>query len=302
MEFELENPLPSLKEHQPDTVPSLFANESDHLPPSHYCYISVRRDAISLILKAQFSCNFDPFVPYLAISYVDRFISKQEIPKQRKPWMVKLLTVSCLSIAAKMMNTELSLSNLQNEGGFIFDTQSVRRMELLILTTLDWQMRPITPFSFLYFFLSLFDLRHPPLIKSLEDRASEFIYKSHYEMKVSAYKPSIVAASALLCASQELLPLEFPCFRAAIASCEYVNKEKLLKCLTVMEEIAMDINESTFDRLLCSTPTESQTTSTSNNTTLITEEIRDNNNIIRRRKLHGFCPDPVANISPTQPC
>lgn len=48
------------------------------------------------------------------------------------------------------------------------------------------------------------------------------------EMKVLEYKPSIIAASALLCASQVLFPMEFPCFRAAIASSEYVNKVRII--------------------------------------------------------------------------
>ncbi|KAF7149589.1 hypothetical protein RHSIM_Rhsim02G0118700 [Rhododendron simsii] len=255
MEFELENPLTSLKEHQPDTVPALFADECHHIP-SHYFshssksrdfYISVRREAISFILKIQ-----------------------------RNRWIVKLLTISCLSIAAKMKNTELLLSDLQRDDeGFISDAKSICRMELLVLSTLNWRMRPVTPFSFLHFFLSSFELRHPLSIESLKDRASEFIFKSHYEMKVLEYKPSIIAASALLCASQVLFPMEFPCFRAAIASCEYVNKEKLLSCLAIMEETeVMDTNESQFDavasgiktpvsvldRLLCFTPTQSETT------------------------------------------
>ncbi|KAG5561461.1 hypothetical protein RHGRI_004492 [Rhododendron griersonianum] len=163
MEFELENPLTSLKEHQPDTVPALFADECRHIP-SHYFshssksrdfYISVRREAISFILKAQFSCNFDPFIPYLAISYIDRFISKQEIPR--------------------------------DDEGFISDAKSIRRMELLVLSTLNWRMRPVTPFSFLHFFLSSFELRHPLSIESLKDRASEFIFKSHYGNQIALF-------------------------------------------------------------------------------------------------------------------
>lgn len=70
-----------------------------------------------------------------------------------------------------------------------------------------------------------------------------------------------------------------------------------MSCLAIMEEIeAMDINESQFDavasgtktpvsildRLLCCTPTQSETTATSSST-MITE--RDS--IIKRRKISG---------------
>ncbi|XP_057488421.1 putative cyclin-D6-1 isoform X2 [Actinidia eriantha] len=232
MEFELENPLTSFEEHQFDTIPALFANESDHMPSHYFSHglksndfrISVRREAISLIFKNEGSS-----------------------------WITRLLAISCLSLAAKMKNTGLSISDLQRDEGFVCDSKSIRRMELLILTTLNWKMRSITPFSFFYFFISLFDLEDPPLIQSLRDRASEILFRSHYEIKILEYKPSIIAASALLCASQELFPLQFPCFRAAIASCEYVNKEKLLNCSILMEEMGMDRYKSTFDSVCNST-------------------------------------------------
>lgn len=32
-----------------------------------------------MVHQAQFSCNFDPFVSYLAVNYMDRFVSKQDI-------------------------------------------------------------------------------------------------------------------------------------------------------------------------------------------------------------------------------
>jgi len=44
------------------------------------------------------------------------------------------------------------------------------------------------------------------------------------EIKLLEYKPSIIAASALLSASHELFTLQFTSFKASILSCEYVNK------------------------------------------------------------------------------
>lgn len=139
----------------------------------------------------------------------------------------------------------------QKDEGFIFDAQRIHRMELLILSTLNWRMRSITPFSFVYFFISLFELKDPALTKALKDRATELIFKARdgkigyrffklifeearflrniivvyiAEIKLLEYKPSIIAASALLCASYELFPLQFSSFKAAISSCEYINQ------------------------------------------------------------------------------
>jgi cyclin D6 len=51
-------------------------------------------------------------------------------------------------------------------------------MELLILDTLDWRMRSITPFSFVRFFISLSQLKDPALTQTLKDRATEIIFKA----------------------------------------------------------------------------------------------------------------------------
>ncbi|KAJ4975730.1 hypothetical protein NE237_000836 [Protea cynaroides] len=255
-DFDLENPLTSFPEHQSDTMPALFAAESDHMPCDYYFRsikttdldVSARREVVSLILQAQFSCRFDPLIPYLAVNYLDRFIARQGMP-QGNPWILQLIAMACLSLAAKMKKTDFSLDDFQNGEGFIFDTNTLQRMELLILGALKWRMRSITPFSFLHFFLSLFKLKDPPLRDALKARATEIIFKAQNEMKLLEFKPSIIAASALLSASHELFPMQFPCFRKAISSCVYVNKESLFDCCNVMQAIVMDGYESVFDRV-----------------------------------------------------
>lgn len=44
------------------------------------------------------------------------------------------------------------------------------------------------------------------------------------EIKLLEFKPSIIAASALLMASHELFPLQFPSFETSILCCRHVNK------------------------------------------------------------------------------
>lgn len=113
MEFDLEDPLVSLEEEQPFTVSELFASESDHMPSPNYLSLTHFHvfcfEAISLILQVklclcnrfispsfvshllhfvmflqvQLSYKLDPFVAYLAINYMHRFMSSQEIPVSR---------------------------------------------------------------------------------------------------------------------------------------------------------------------------------------------------------------------------
>lgn len=58
MEFDLENPLTSFKEHQTDTIRSLFADESHHMPSlsstANDYFVSLRGKAISLILQVKY--------------------------------------------------------------------------------------------------------------------------------------------------------------------------------------------------------------------------------------------------------
>ncbi|EOX99264.1 Cyclin [Theobroma cacao] len=253
MEFDLENPLTNFNDFCPGTtIPSLFLVESHHMPKENYVKtlkardldISVRRGAISLI--SQLSCKSSPFLSYLAVNYLDRFLSIQGIP-QPKTWVLRLLAISCVSLAAKMKKTEFSIAHFQGDGGFIFDAQTIERMEYLILGALKWRMRSITPFSFISFFISFFKLKDPPLRQALKARALEIIFKSQTDVKLLVFKPSITAASALLSASHELFPLQFPCFRKAISSCSYVNKDNMLECYNSMQDIAKEGYESIFD-------------------------------------------------------
>ncbi|THG22384.1 putative cyclin-D6-1 [Camellia sinensis] len=249
MDFDLENPLSTFS----DSISSLFHVESDHMPSQNYSQsllkstdfdLSVRSQAVSLILH--FSCNFDPFLSYLAINYLDRFLSTQCV-SLGKPWVVRLLAVSCVSLGLKMRETECSVIDIQHDGGFIFDTQTIQRMEMLILGALQWRMRSVTPFSFINFFISLFKFKDSPLIQALKARATEIIFKAQNDIMMLEFRPSIIAASALLSASHELFPLQCPSFRVAISNCSYVNKDELFNCCNLMQDIAMDGYESVLE-------------------------------------------------------
>ncbi|KAF9670879.1 hypothetical protein SADUNF_Sadunf13G0115000 [Salix dunnii] len=258
MDFSLENPLANSHEFHFHTIPSdLFLIESDHMPSKVIREIidfdeSIRREAVSSVLRV--SCNFDPSLSYLAVNYLDRFLSSQGIPKP-KPWLFRLLAVACVSLAAKMKEAEFCISDIQGDGGFLFDTETIQKMEVLILGALNWRMRSVTPFSFISFFISLFKPEDPPLKQALKARASEIIFKAQNDIDLLEFKPSLIAASALLYASHELFPMQFLCFRKAISNCSYVNKENLLQCYNAMQEIAMDGYRSQFDMVSSSDTT-----------------------------------------------
>ncbi|KAK4787220.1 hypothetical protein SAY86_011053 [Trapa natans] len=238
MEFQLEYPLLA-----DSTEPSQhFLVESDHMPSDKYGESlrfgnfdhAVRQETIGHI--SQICSGLDRLVPYLSVNYLDRFLSSQKLP-QTKPWALRLIALSCVSLATKMLDVNFSPSDLQVNGGFIFDSETLQRMEFLILGALQWRMRSITPFSFISFFVPLFQLQDLPLKQALRARAAEIIFRAQTDINLLGFKPSIVAASALLCASKEIFPVQFSSFHDATANCSYVNKDHFQQCYYKMQEV-----------------------------------------------------------------
>ncbi|KAH6829007.1 hypothetical protein C2S53_011924 [Perilla frutescens var. hirtella] len=282
--MDLQNPLTVYQDLECDGFLSLFAKESDHMPrllsfhPSDFRF-SIRRTALSLIAQAKFSYGLDPFLVYLSVNYVDRYLSKLQEVVDKRPWIPHILVVASLSLAAKMTNSNnasLLLNVLKSDGGFELDAQSVNRMEKIMLAGLQWRMRSITPFSFLQYFISLLKIQDSCITQSLNTRASDIISNVQQELKLLEYKPSIIAASALLCGIQDLNPPALPSSEAAISSCEYVNKDALLECIGIMAAA------SSPRAMTSGTSVERQRTSS-----LSEEGFRETNNV-KRRRLNGL--------------
>nr|GMD05226.1 putative cyclin-D6-1 [Ipomoea batatas] len=254
MDFNLENPFTSFNDHHLDAVPALFAGESDHMPSllsfNDQISFSIRREAFSLTYRTQFVYKFDRSIAYLAMNYIDRFLSRQAV-LENKPWVVRILVISCLSLAAKMRCIDLCLSDIQRDEGLVFDSQSVHRMEGMILSSLKWR-------------LSISSL---PYIKLFE------------------YNPSVIAASALLYVAEKLIPMEFLSFKNAIFQCEYVKSDEILNCLSVMRETVTRGIESSIDAMSdCSLTPRSVLRRESG---MMPERDGD----MKRRRLNKFCDD-----------
>ncbi|XP_020991940.1 putative cyclin-D6-1 [Arachis duranensis] len=120
---------------------------------------------------------------------------------------------------------------------------------ILVLSALEWRMRLITPFSFLHFFIFSTELKDPSLKYVLKEQATKIIFNAHNDIKLLEYKPSTIAASALISASCELCLKQYTMRRASIAACKYLDEDLLTKCIDLMQEMVMltEANESTID-------------------------------------------------------
>ncbi|KAE8715737.1 stress-induced hydrophobic peptide [Hibiscus syriacus] len=123
--------------------------------------------------------------------------------KEEQMWAVRLLSIACLSLAAKMEECEVPILSEFDTKDYQFQSKVIQRMELLVLSSLEWKMNPITPFSYLHYFVRKFHAESNP--KGLISKALELIISITKEINLVDYRPSIVAAAAVLAASNSEL-------------------------------------------------------------------------------------------------
>ncbi|XBH67758.1 hypothetical protein VPH35_096084 [Triticum aestivum] len=199
-------------------------------------FLQARLAAVKWILETRGCFGFGHRTAYLAIAYFDRFFLRRRVDRAAMPWAARLLSVACVSVAAKMEEyCAPALSELDAGGGYEFCSASVRRMELLVLSTLGWRMAAVTPFDYLPCFSSRLDRHdgrggggHDPARVALKSigfifataeghlRPTHLLKRNlaiflafclidlccvHAAGSVLDYRPSTVAAAAILAAS-----------------------------------------------------------------------------------------------------
>ncbi|KAJ9545358.1 hypothetical protein OSB04_025065 [Centaurea solstitialis] len=184
--------------------------------------LGARQEAVDWITKVHAHFKFGPLSLYLSINYLDRFLAVYELPA--KAWMMQLLAVSCLSLAAKMEETELPLILDFQVGGsrFVFEAKTIQKMELLVLTTLKWRMQAVTPFSFIHDFLWKVN-DGQPTSKSLILRSTQLILCTFKEIQFLEFRPSEIAAAVAtyVVGSTQVSAL--------------VQKDRVLKCMELLK-------------------------------------------------------------------
>ncbi|URE36945.1 Cyclin, N-terminal domain, partial [Musa troglodytarum] len=177
-------------------------------------------------------CSVGPSTAYLAVTYLDRFLTKR-VTQVKKPWFAVFLSLTCLSLASKMLDHGFSVDEFQATQPFQFMPETIERMQLLVLETLGWRMRSITPFAFLDYFLSSFPSTDPRQVQDLKDRAS----KTLFQEILLGFKPSVIAASALHSAAFDLFPAQFPDFESVVSSSLGLDPERIRVCQELLRKV-----------------------------------------------------------------
>lgn len=88
-------------------------------------------------------------------------------------WVIPLLSVACLSLAAKMEEHRVPVLSEYPTQNYHFENKAIQRMELLVVSTLEWKMSAITPFAYLSYFVHRFHGESTP--KGLVSKALHLI-------------------------------------------------------------------------------------------------------------------------------
>ncbi|ERN18601.1 cyclin-D4-1 [Amborella trichopoda] len=240
-------------EPEADFVALLIDRETLYLPQSGYLErfrdrtldASSRHVAINWILKVHTYYRFGPSTACLSVSYFDRFLSAHQI-RHGNGWPFQLLSVACISLAAKMEETSVpSVLDLQVcEPKFIFDAKTVRRMELLVMAILKWRMVSVSPLSFVHYFLGKLDLTsklEPILFNGVFQQVTEIILSTNRVIDFLGFRPSSIAAASVLCAAEG--SLDFSPKIDALPSLfgNGVSQNEIWSCYNLMPELLVHV-------------------------------------------------------------
>ncbi|KAL9348942.1 hypothetical protein Peur_060308 [Populus x canadensis] len=212
------------------------ANETLVLDAS---FRTARLEAITWILRTRKNFGFHFHTAYLSMIYFDRFLSSRSIDRNYTR-VVSLISVGCISLAAKMEEVRVpSLPQLQTEG-VTFESTNVERVELGILSTLQWRMNYATPFAFLRYFIIKFSRQDSPPRETVS-RTVQSILALMREIHSMSHRPSVIAAAAtLVVLNNSLTRTTLETQMNSIAYPGFLNIEEVFQCYNLLQQLDVE--------------------------------------------------------------
>ncbi|XP_051117651.1 cyclin-D5-1 [Andrographis paniculata] len=233
----------SVSESDCEFIEMLLEREADFRPAGGEIAASgegnwlkrARSDAIKWILETRAVFGYQRRTAYLSAIYFDRFLTKRRF-SDWKSWKIQLLSIACLSLAAKMEECEVRSLTEYHVDEYQFRGNTVQRMELLVLNALDWKMSYVTPYTYLKYFI--FKLCGKSISNEHANLASDLVLAVMEEHNVGEHRPSIIAAAAVLASYDcRLNKITLENKMEAIPSWGSREKEQTISCYTIFQEI-----------------------------------------------------------------
>ncbi|KAM7251063.1 hypothetical protein ACFE04_022946 [Oxalis oulophora] len=214
---------------------------------------NVRKEAVDWILRVKAHYGFRVLTVVLALNYFDRFSSLGF--KFVKPWMGQLVAVACLSLAAKVEETHVPLLlDLQvEESRFVFEAKTIQRMELLVLSSLNWKMHPVTPISFIDHVIRRLRLRTRSHLEFLQS-CERLMLSVFYDLKIMCYPPSVLATAIMLQVIKEFEPCNQMEYQNQLVDLLKVSRDEVVTCFNLLQELLADNGSHNQKRKRVSVP------------------------------------------------
>ncbi|KDP31992.1 hypothetical protein JCGZ_12453 [Jatropha curcas] len=203
-----------------------------------------RKEAIDWVLRVKAHYGFTALTSVLAVNYFDRFISTLKFPRD-KPWMGQLAAVACLSLAAKVEETQVPLLlDLQvEESKYVFEAKTMKRMELLVLSTLQWRMNPVTPISFFDHIIRRLGLKNHLHWEFLR-RCERLLLSVIADSRFTSYLPSIFATAIMLHVIKEVEACNQVEYQNQLMAVIKISEDKVKECYKHILELSGSQNSS----------------------------------------------------------
>ncbi|CAJ2630548.1 unnamed protein product [Trifolium pratense] len=226
---------------QDEELNTLFIKEKTHYEDLNFddSLSQPRREAVEWILKVNAHYGFSSLTATLAVTYFDKFILTFHFQKD-KPWMLQLVAVTCISLAAKVEETQVPLLlDLQvQDTKYVFEAKTIQRMELLILSTLKWKMHPVTPHSFLDHIIRRLGLKtnlHWEFLRRCENLLLSLLLDSRFVGCV----PSVLATATMLHVIDQIEQSDdgVEDYKNQLLNVLKISKEKVDECYNMILQV-----------------------------------------------------------------
>ncbi|XP_021903581.1 cyclin-D3-1-like [Carica papaya] len=240
------NPLPVLLKQDlswdDEELSSLLSKQEEN----HLCKVIetdpslsvARRKAVEWMLKVISHYSFSAVTAVLAVNYLDRFLFSFHYQRE-KPWMIQLASVACLSLAAKVEETQVPLLlDLQvGDCAYVFEAKQIQRMEILVLSTLQWKMNPVIPLSFLDYMTRRLGLKDH-LCWEFLSRCERIILSVISDSRFMMYLPSVMATATMLHVINGVAPSLGLEYQDQLLGILGIKKDKVDDCCKLIIELA----------------------------------------------------------------
>ncbi|XP_050219801.1 uncharacterized protein LOC126670178 [Mercurialis annua] len=153
---------------------------------------------LSFYQKSYYNDEYDELIDYIALNYFQRFISSDTFPDLRNindRDCVRALVISCLFIAMKMKDKSFDKKvYMQNRPHLKIGEQTIDLVGNLILKVIGAPANCVNPL----FYVSSFLYLAAEARKCYKLHTIKLILQSQKEIKITQFRPSEIAASAVL--------------------------------------------------------------------------------------------------------